>query len=191
MALASSVPGTPRDNGSAGPGIPGSRKIRPACDPQMPSSFRQWALSQRPSFDSRGNLVVLTPGGSSGGTGLAAAGCWLLAVACVVLVFADPLSVSRGAFLAAAAAAAFSAVAIQRRSSRRDLRLCHSKVIFPENLDETCRALLGRGQDAINIILGSHVRAAGLLGNPVHDTLLRQHEWEIASKLREITTLRA
>src|SRR5208282_1699396 len=42
-----------------------------------------------------------------------------------------------------------------------------------------------------NIILGSHVRAAGLLGNPVDDTLLRQHEWEIASKLREITTLRA
>jgi hypothetical protein len=38
--------------------------------------------------------------------------------------------------------------------------------------------------------LGSQVRAAGLLGNPIDDATLRQHEWEIASKLREITSLR-
>jgi len=163
----------------------------PVCDPQMPPSFRRWALGQRPSFDSRGNLVVLTPGGSSGGARPAAVCCWLLAVACMVLLFADPLSIGRGEWLAAAAATAISAATIQHRSSRRDLRLCRSKVIFPENLDETCRALLGRSQSAISIILGSHVRTAGLLGNPVDDELLRQHEWEIAEKLREITSLRA
>lgn len=191
MALASNVPGTPRDNGAAGPGIRAPRKAMPACDPQMPPSFRLWALRQRPSFDSRGNLVVLTPGGSSAGTRPAALSCWALAVACLVLLFADPLPISRGEFLAAAAATAISAVAIQRRSSRRDLWLCRSKVIFPENLDETCQALLGRGQDAISIILSSHVRTSGLLENHVADTELRQHEWEIASKLREITNLRA
>jgi hypothetical protein len=191
MAIASSVPGGPRDSGAAEFGVRGSRKAMPVCDPQMPPSFRRWALSQRPSFDSRGNLMVLTPGGSSRGARPAAVCCWLLAVACVVLLFADPLSIGRGEFLAAAAAMAIPAATIQRRSSRRDLRLCRSKVIFPENLDETCQALLRRGQGAISIILGSHVRAAGLLGNPVDDTLLQQHEWEIASKLREITSLRA
>ncbi len=170
--------------------LPG-HKAMPVCDPQMPPSFHRWALGQRPSFDSRGNLVVLTPGGSSGGAQPTAVCCWLLAVACMVLLFADPLWVGRGGWLAAAAAAAVSAATIQHRSSRRDLRLCHSKVIFPENLDETCRALLGRSQSAIRVILGSHVRAAGLLGNPVDDELLRQHEWEIADKLREITSLRA
>jgi hypothetical protein len=63
-------------------------------------------------------------------------------------------------------------------------------VVFPESLDDPCRALLGRAQSAISVILGSRVRAAGLLGHPVDDALLREHEWEIASKLREITALR-
>jgi len=188
MAIASSVPGGPRMGGAAEPGI---RKAMPACDPRMPLSFRRWALGQRPFFDSRGNLVVLTPGGSSRGARPSAVGCWLLAAACVVLLFAEPLSIGLGEWLAAAAAAAISAATIQHRSSRRDLRLCRSKVIFPEDLDETCRVLLGRGQGAISVILGSHVRAAGLLGNPVDDESLRQHEWEIAGKLREITSLRA
>ena len=58
MALAGSVPGTPRDDGAAGPGIRVPRTAMPAVDPQMPSSFRQWALRQRPSFDARGNLAT-------------------------------------------------------------------------------------------------------------------------------------
>jgi len=191
MALASSAPGGPPQSQAAAPGAPSARTVIPVCDPQMPPSFRRWALGQRPVFDLRGNLVALTPGGSSAGVRSAAVCCWLLAVACIVLLFADPLSAGPGGWLAAAAATAISAGTIQHRSSRRDLRLCRRKVIFPENLDETCRDLLGRSQSAIIIILGSPVRAAGLLGSPVNDELLRQHEWEIAGKLREITTLRA
>lgn len=191
MAIASSTPGGPWQSGAAESGTPVPRKPVPACDPQMPPSFRRWALSQRPCFDSRGNLVVLTPGGSSRGVRPAAACCWLLAIACIVLLFADPLSAGPVAWLAAAAAAAISGATVQHRSSRHDLQLSRSKVIFPENLDETCGTLLGRAQGAIGIILGSHVRAAGLLGTPVDDTLLRLHEWEIADKLREITRLRA
>jgi hypothetical protein len=166
-------------------------RAMPAVDPRMPASFRRWALGQRPSFGSRGNLMVLTPGGSSGGVRPAAACCWLLTVACLVVAFAGPMSIGWAGWLAAAVATAVSAVAIQHRSSRRDLRLCRSAVIFPESLDEPCRALLRRGQSAIAAILGSQVRAAGLLGNPVDDEALRQHEWEIAGKLREITSLRA
>jgi hypothetical protein len=86
---------------------------------------------------------------------------------------------------------AVTAGTIQRRASRRDRRLCRSKVIFPASLDETCQGLLERGQKAIGTILDSNVRAVGLLENPVHDGLLRQHEWEIAGKLREITKFRS
>jgi hypothetical protein len=71
------------------------------------------------------------------------------------------------------------------------MRLCRIKVIFPDNLDATCRALLNRAQRAIAAIADSNVRAAGLLANPVQDDLLGQHEWEIASELRDITKLRS
>jgi hypothetical protein len=161
----------------------------PACDPDMPASFRRWALRQRPFLDAQGNLVAIAPGGSNRGVRPAAIGCWILAAACIVLLFAYPLPAGLAECLAAAAAV--SAVVIQRRSSRRDLRLCRSRVVFAENLDQACRALLGRAQRAINSIRGSRVLSAGLLENPVDDALLSQHEWEIASQLREITGLRA
>jgi hypothetical protein len=183
-------PAGPRQDGSAELSR-GFRRTTPTCDPDVPASFRRWVRRQRPCLDGQGNLVAITPGGSSRGARPAAVCCWLLAAACIVLLFADPLSVGPGEWLAAAAVAAVSAVTIQRRSSRRDLRLCRSKVIFPENLDETCRALLGRAQSAIGGILGSRVLSAGLLANPVDDALLYQHEWEIACQLREITSLRA
>ena len=162
---------------------------RPVCDPDMPASFRRWALRQRPHLDGQGNLVALTPGGSSRGTRPAAIACWILAAACIVLLVSYPLP--DGLAEALAAAAAVSAVVIQRRSSRRDLRLCHRNVVFPERLDQACRALLGRAQSAVGSIRGSRVLSAGLLENPVDDALLSQHEWEIASQLREITGLRA
>jgi hypothetical protein len=163
----------------------------PACDPDLPASFRRWALRQRPLLDAQGNLAAITPGGSSRGARPSAIWCWLLTAACIALLFADPLSGGMAGWLAAAAAAAVSAVTIQHRSSYRDLRLCRSKVIFPESLDETCQELLRRAQSVIASIRGSRVLSAGLLENPVDDALLYQHEWEIACQLREITSLRA
>jgi hypothetical protein len=160
----------------------------PACDPDMPASFHRWALRQRPFLDAQGNLVAIAPGGSSGGVRPAAIR-WILAAACIVLLFVYPLPAGLAEWLAAAAAV--SAVVIQRRSGRRDLRLCRSKVVFPESLDKACRALLGRAQRAISSIRGSRVLSAGLLENPVDDALLSQHEWEVACQLREITGLHA
>jgi hypothetical protein len=168
-----------------------SREVTPVCDPEMPPSFRSWAIRQSPTFKSQGNIAVLVPGGSSGGARPTAVGCWLLAAVAMVLVFLDPLSTGPGGWLAAAAVLAVTAGTLQHRASRRDRRLCRSKVIFPASLDETSRELLGRGQRAIGTVLGSEVRAAGLLANPVHDGLLRQHEWEIAGQLSEITKFRS
>lgn len=191
MVVGSSVPEHSQEMKTAQPGVWPSREVKPVCDPGMPPSFRLWAISQKPTFNSRGDIAVLIPGGSSGGARPAAVLCWLLAAACMILVFIDPPSIGRGGWLAAAAAMAIAAGTIQRRASRHDQRLCRSKVIFAENLDKICLALLGRGQRAIDTILGSNVRAAGLLENPVYDGLLRQHEWEIAGKLREITNFRS
>jgi len=173
------------------PPLTATGEVQPVCDPEMPPTFREWALAQRPTFDPRGRLIVLTPGGSSRGARPAATAGWLLAAACVVLLIVNPPAIGRLGWLAAALAAAITAGTIQRRSSRRDLRLCRSKVIFPDNLDASCRALLSRAQRAIGTIAGSDVRAAGLLAHPVHDDLLGQHEWEIASELRDITKLRS
>jgi hypothetical protein len=166
-------------------------RAAPTCDPQAPAPFRRWALRQRPVLDGRGNLVALTPGGNSGGGRRFAIGCWMLSVACVVLLFAAPQVAGRAEWLAAAAAAAISAVTARHVASRRDLRRCRSTVMFPENLDETCRALLRRAQGAIASIRGSRLAATSPLGFIVDDPLLEQHEWEIACQLREITSLRS
>src|SRR5579872_636574 len=161
----------------------------PVCDPELPPLFRTWAAGQRPVFSARGTLLALIPGGSSARVP-AAAGCWLLAAACMILLVIGPVPVSPAAWLVGAFAAAMAATAIRQRARRRDLRLCRSHVIFPENLDEACRELFHRSQDAITAIIGSQARAAGILEHPVPDGLLRQDEWEIACQLREITSLR-
>jgi hypothetical protein len=161
------------------------------CDPQLPVSFRWWVLRQRACFDSRGNLLALTPGGSSRGVRPAVIGGWGLAAACVALLFVGPMAVSWVAWLTAALAAAISAATIQFRTNRKDMRLARSKVIFPDNLDAQCQALLGRAQSAIDTVLSSRVRADGLLGNPVDDAMLRENEWQIAGRLRTITSLRS
>lgn len=167
------------------------RTVTAVCDPQLSASFRRWARRQRACFDAQGNLLALTPGGSSRGIRPAAAGGWAVAVACVALLVADPLSVSWVEWLAAAFAAAGSAVTVQFRTNRNDMRLAREKVIFPENLDAQGQALLGRAQGAIGTVLGSAVRAAGMLGDPVDDALLRHHEWQIAYRLGKISSLRS
>jgi hypothetical protein len=62
------------------------------------------------------------------------------------------------------------------------------EVVSPLALDRECRELLQRAQRAIATIVTSRVYAGDLRGT-VDETVLRQHEWEIAVALREITEL--
>jgi hypothetical protein len=181
----------PQSAGAGGLGQQSLRRAAPAVDPQAPAPFRRWALRQRVVLDTRGNVVALTPGGNSGGGRRFAIACWLLSVACVVLVVAAPQFAGPAEWLAAAAVAAISAVTAQRLASRRDLRRSRSTVIFPENLDGTCLALLRRAQGAIASIRGSRLTSTSPLGSIVDDPLLDQHEWDIARQLQEITSLRS
>ena len=64
------------------------------------------------------------------------------------------------------------------------------QVVAPSSLDRACRQLLLRAQAAIDSVLDSGADEAGLPGIVAEGTL-RQHEWEIAVALRDITDLRA
>jgi hypothetical protein len=62
------------------------------------------------------------------------------------------------------------------------------EVVSPLALELDCRKLLQRAQRAIAAIVTSGVYAGDLRGT-VEESVLRQHEWEIAVALREITEL--
>jgi hypothetical protein len=62
------------------------------------------------------------------------------------------------------------------------------QVVSPLALERECRELLQRIQRAIATIVASKVYAGDLRG-AVEESVLRQHEWEIAVALREISEL--
>ena len=62
------------------------------------------------------------------------------------------------------------------------------QVVSPLALERECRDLLRRAQRAIATIVASQVYAGDLRGT-VAEPVLRQHEWETAVALREITEL--
>ncbi len=62
------------------------------------------------------------------------------------------------------------------------------EVVSPLALEAGCRQLLRRTQQAIAAVVTSGVYARDLRG-AVDEQVLRQHEWEIAVALREITEL--
>ncbi|HUB41350.1 MAG TPA: hypothetical protein VMA72_21110 [Streptosporangiaceae bacterium] len=78
--------------------------------------------------------------------------------------------------------------ALRRWRQQRDLDRQSDKIIFPHDLHGTDRLLLARAQNAVDTILGSRVRAAGLL--EPDEPALRRHEWEIACTSRELTRVR-
>ena len=62
------------------------------------------------------------------------------------------------------------------------------EVVSPLALEAGCRQLLRRAQQAIAAVVTSGVYARDLRG-AVEEHVLRQHQWEIAVSLREITEL--
>jgi hypothetical protein len=62
------------------------------------------------------------------------------------------------------------------------------QVVSPLALERECRELLHRAQRALAVVVASSVYARDLR-DTVEEPVLRQHEWEIAVSLREITEL--
>ena len=77
------------------------------------------------------------------------------------------------------------------RGDLRALARYHDRFVDPAALDITCLRPLRAAQTAINDVVRSEVYRAGMLTHAAHAADLRQHEWEIACRLREITKLDA
>lgn len=60
------------------------------------------------------------------------------------------------------------------------------QVVSPLALERDCRGLLHRAQRAIAVVVTSTVYAGDLSGS-LEERVLKQHEWDIAVSLREIT----
>jgi hypothetical protein len=147
-----------------------------------------------PGLTAEAQRRLIRGGGSTmGAAGVACLGLVAVGVIWVMVSAAFVLSgrqdnwwVGGSLFLTIAASVAFFAV-----TGSQTPDLDYDRLIEPSSLDESGRELLLRAQRAIGTVLGSDVYAADLLDQAAGKTVLKRHEWEIATALRDITTLRA
>jgi hypothetical protein len=119
---------------------------------------------------------------------LAAGACWLASAVSITVMAARGASV---AWIIAWFTATAAAVAVTRMADLRLPSRDSNRVIEPSSLDDCGRQLLRRAQRAIGAVLSSEVYTTDLLDRAAAQAALKRHKWEIASTLREITTLRA
>jgi hypothetical protein len=159
---------------------------RPVTDPTLPPRLR--ALAGRQGEVTSRTARWLSAAAPS--VRASVLGCWSASAAFLGTAIANPFSAYPGTWLAlAAAAAGAGAVLGLRFSPVRELADSGDRVVCPYELDGPCRTILGKAQSAIETIVRSEVRAAGLL--EADEPTLRRHEWEIATALRRVTRLRA
>ena len=155
--------------------------ITPVINPGLPDASRQH-LARKLAHTSS-NVAIAGAGG----------GCLLTVLAPIlvtILHFAIGISwwwmlVTLAAAGVLVLTAALDAAGDELDSDER------GEVIEPTALDEPASTLLLRGQRAITAVLRSDVYANNLLEHTVGEKMLRRHEWEIATALRDISRLRA
>jgi hypothetical protein len=74
--------------------------------------------------------------------------------------------------------------------AERAARQYHGRYLTPEDLDPPAAALLGRAQHATAAAASAQVTRDGPLDDPAHAQALAEHEWDIATALRDLTRLR-
>jgi hypothetical protein len=160
---------------------------RPATDPALPPRLRSLARRQG-EVTSRTARWLSAAAPSARASVLA---CWCVSAAFLGMAIANPLAgILPVTWLALTAAAAGAAAVLGLRFSPvRELAESGDRVVWPYELDGACRTILAKAQSAIETILRSEVRAAGLL--EADGATLRRHEWEIATALCRVTRLRA
>jgi hypothetical protein len=160
---------------------------RPTTDPTLPPRLR--ALAGR-----QGEVTSRTArwlSAAAPGVRASVLACWSASAALVGAAIANPLpGVYTDTWLALAGVAGGAAAVLGLRLSPvRELAESSDRVVCPYELDGPCRSILAKAQWAIETVLRSEVRAAGLL--EADEPTLRRHEWEIATALRRVTGLRA
>ncbi|MGC4959760.1 hypothetical protein ACLQ2P_41740 [Actinomadura citrea] len=71
------------------------------------------------------------------------------------------------------------------------IRRAYDQYVLASDLDEESRELLARAHEAVRAVLRSQVHADGTLDHIRNEVVLPRAEWEIASALRGVSTLRA
>ncbi len=160
---------------------------RPATDPTLPPRLK--ALAGRQGEVTSRTARWLSAAAPSVRASVLA--CWSASAALLGTAIANPLpAIYPGMWLALAGGTAGAAAVLGLRFSPvRELADNGDRVVSPYELDGSCRTILATAQSAIETILHSEVRTAGLL--EADEPTLRRHEWEIATALRRVTSLRA
>lgn len=158
----------------------GTGRIAPVVDPGIPADIRQRLLARinHPELAHSKTLAIL-------GVGLAV---WIIAAAAATA--SAPLASTGWPVVIGLAGAIASAVALNFVIRKPD-QIDRERFVLASELDEQSRMLMLRTQQAVRAVLGSQVYADHLLDHAAGESVLRRHEWEVASTLREITRLRA
>jgi hypothetical protein len=153
-----------------------ARQIRPVFDPALTPRTQWWLsrlIARRAQPADRLAIEFAGP---------------LTLVICLIGALATGLSAS---WLGAAAVAAIGTLCAHREIPSGGLRRHRGHYVDPLELDTGCWRPLHAAQHAIDVVLRSQVYRDGLLDHAAGAADLRRHEWEIAVRLRDITTLRA
>lgn len=159
----------------------GTGRIAPVVDPGIPADARRRLLARisHPGLPHSKTLAIL-------GVGLAV---WIIAGAVVAsasaFLAASGLPVLIGLLCAVVSAVALNFVIHEPEQVDRE------RLVLASDLDEPSRMLMLRAQQAVRAVVESQVYADHLLDQAAGESVLRRHEWEVATTLREITRLRA
>lgn len=153
-----------------------AHQVSPVIDPALPRRTQQWLprLIRRAVHPSEKVLIEYVGP--------------LALICCLLAWFVSGLAAP---WLWASVVAAVVSFAIRHEVTSGALARYHDRFVDPAALDITCLRPLRAAQTAINDVVRSEVYRAGMLTHAAHAADLRQHEWEIACRLREITKLDA
>jgi len=114
--------------------------------------------------------------------------CTSAVIACVLGLLVSGLS---PAWACLAAASVVARLALRHEIGSGGLRRNREQYVIASDLNNACLLQLQTTQRAIDAVLESEVYRTGRLEHAVGASDLRRHEWEIASRLRDITVFRA
>jgi hypothetical protein len=153
-----------------------TREVRPVVDPALAPRTQRWL---RRLIARKAHPADKLPAEYIGP--LALSSCLLGAL----------VSGLAGPWLCATAVSIIATFAAHHEIDSGGLHRHRRRFVDPSALDTACRGPLQAAQRAIDAVLESEVYEAGMLDHAARAVDLRRHEWEIACRLRDITSLRA
>lgn len=109
-------------------------------------------------------------------------------IACVLGMLVSGLA---GPWAFLAAVSVIARLALRHEIGSAGLRRHRGNYVISSDLDDACLLRLRAAQRAIDAVLASEVYRTGKLEHAAGAADLRRHEWEIASRLRDIAAFRA